>query len=214
MIKFDLHIHSWISSYKENKGIVDNSTIKNAPILLQKLNEAEIALFSITDHNRFWPELYEKLDEIIASGQYSNVQGLLSGVEFDVQIDPEMSRCHIITIFDSQNRRENYHKIHDAIENHKLKDQNAFYTKQEYEDLLREINLDVILIACQRNSLDRHAGHHNSLSESTMYPEELLMTGYINALEFQKSHVEGILRDNLKKIPVNIGLVMGSDCHE
>ena len=47
-----------------------------------------------------------------------------------------------------------------------------------------------------------------------MEPEELLMTGYINALEFQRPNVEGILRDNLKKVPVQVGLVMGSDCHE
>ena len=40
------------------------------------------------------------------------------------------------------------------------------------------------------------------------------MTGYINALEFQRPNVEGILKNNLKDIPVNLGLVMGSDCHD
>lgn len=214
MIKFDLHIHSFVSKYKESEGIVDASTIERAPVLLQKLNEADVGLFSITDHNRFWPELYEKLDELIDSAQYPKVQGLLAGVEFDVQIDPEMPKCHIITIFDTQNKKENYHKIYDAIESNKLEGQNDFYVKRDYENLLREIGLDVILIACQRNSLDRHKGHHNSLSESTMDPEELLMTGYINALEFQRPNVEGILRNNLKTVPVQVGLVMGSDCHE
>ena len=37
---------------------------------------------------------------------------------------------------------------------------------------------------------------------------------YINALEFQRPNVEGILRENLKKFPTNVGLVMGSYCHE
>jgi predicted ATPase len=214
VIKFDLHIHSFASRYKESEGIVDASTIDNASVLLEKLNDADVGLFSITDHNRFWPELYEKLDELIASGQFSKVQGLLAGVEFDVQINPTMSKCHIITIFDAKNKRENYQRIHNVIEQHKLEGQNDAYEKHDYEDLLREIGLDVILIACQRNSLDRHHGHHNSLSEATMEPEELLMTGYINALEFQRPNVEGILRDNLKKVPVQVGLVMGSDCHE
>ncbi len=214
MIKLDLHIHSYASKYKEGRGIVDASTIENVNVLLQKLNEYDVALFSITDHNRFWPELYEKLDELIASGQYPQVHGLLAGVEFDVQIDPEMSKCHIITVFDAQNNKENYQKIYDAIEQHKLEDKDAYYSKRDYEDLLREIGLDVILIACQRNSLDRHNGHHNSLSETTMEPQKLLMAGYINALEFQRPNVEGILRDNLKKVPVQVGLITGSDCHE
>lgn len=214
MIKFDLHIHSYASKYKESEGIVDASTIENADLLLQKLSENDVALFSITDHNRFWPELYERFDELLLSGKYPIVKGLLAGVEFDVQIDPEMSKCHIITIFDTQNKKENYQKIYDAIERHKLKGQDDFYSKRDFENLLREIKLDVILIACQRNSLDRHNGRHNSLSESTKEPEELLLTGYINALEFQRPNVEGILRDNLKNVPVQVGLIMGSDCHE
>lgn len=214
MIKFDLHIHSFASKYKESEGVVDASIIENAEVLLQKLNEAEVSLFSITDHNRFWPELYEKFDELMVANQYPKVNGLLAGVEFDVQIDPEMSKCHIITIFDAKRKKENYQKIYDAIEQHKLEGQDDAYAKRDFEDLLREIGLDVILIACQRNSLDRHNGHHNSLSEATMEAEELLLTGYINALEFQRPNVEGILRDNLKKVPVQVGLIMGSDCHE
>ena len=181
---------------------------------MAKLQEANVSLFSITDHNRFWPELYERLDQLIEAGAYPSVQGLVAGVEFDVQIDPDMQKCHIITIFDAKGKMKNYRKIHDAIDSHKLKGQNDSYAKRDYEDLLREIGLDVILIACQRNSLDRHKGNHSSLSESTMDPEELLMAGYINALEFQRPNVEGILRDNLKKVPVKVGLVMGSDCHE
>ena len=88
MIKFDLHIHSYASKYKEGKSIVDNSTIENAEVLMDKLNEQGVGLFSITDHNRFWPELYMRLDALISSGAYPNVKGLLAGVEFDVRMDP------------------------------------------------------------------------------------------------------------------------------
>ena len=214
MIKFDLHIHSYASLYKEGKDIVDNSTIENAEILMEKLNDQNVGLFSITDHNRFWPELYRRFDELIASGSYPNVKGIVAGVEFDVQMDPEMGKCHIISVFDTKNSGENYQKIHDAIEGNLIEDKNSAYSRTEFENLLREIGLDVILIACQRSGLDRHEGKHNSLSESTMDSKELLMTGYINALEFQKPNVEGILRNNLKEVPASVLLVMGSDCHD
>lgn len=214
MIKFDLHIHSIASKYKESTGIVNESTVKNARVLLDKLNENNVALFSITDHNRFYVELYEELDKRIAEGSCPNVKGLVAGVEFDVQMDPDMGKCHIITIFDAKNKRENYNKIHDAIEETRLNSREDVYSKAQYETILRKIGLDVILIACQRNSIERHDGRHNSLSESTMETAELLKSGYINGLEFQRSNVEGILRDNLRSIPVNVMLVMGSDCHE
>lgn len=212
-MKFDLHIHSIASEYKEVPGIVDASTIDNIGILLKKLDENEVGLFSVTDHNRFYSDLYIALDNEIGSGKY-NVKGLLAGVEFDVQLDSDMGKCHIITIFDAQNNPKNYLKIQKSIEEKLLKEQVEYYTKDEYESILKKIGLDVILIACQRHSLNQYDGNHNSLSESSREPKELIKTGYINALEFQRPNVEGILKDNLREIPDNIGLVMGSDCHE
>lgn len=213
-MKFDLHIHSYASKYKEGKGIVDESTVDNVDVLLDKLQKHNVGLFSITDHNRFDAELYEKLDSRIKSKAYSNVKGLVAGVEFDVQIDSDMGKCHIITIFDAKNNSDNYRIIETCIDNDLLESKEEYYTKERFETLLRTIGLDVILIACQRNSLDRQGGKHNSLSESSKEPIDLIKTGYINALEFQRPNVEGILKNNLKDVPVNIGLVMGSDCHE
>ncbi|MEL3908902.1 MAG: ATP-binding cassette domain-containing protein [Treponemataceae bacterium] len=213
-MKFDLHIHSIASKYKESNGIVDNSTIENAEVLLKKLDENEVGLFSITDHNRFYVELYNKLDSEIKTGKYENVKGIVAGVEFDVQIDSDMGKCHIITIFDAKNKEDNYKKIKECIDENKLEKKEDYYTRDTFESILKKIGLDVILIACQRNSLDKHDGKHNSLSESTKDSENLIMTGYINALEFQRPNVEGILKNNLRNIPVNLGLVMGSDCHD
>lgn len=129
MIKFDLHIHSFANFYKEGRDIVDNSTIENAEILMEKLNEQNVGLFSITDHNRFWPELYQRFDELISSGSYPNVKGLVAGVEFDVQMDPEMGKCHIITVFDAGNTDEKYRRIHDTIEAHIIEDKNGAYSR-------------------------------------------------------------------------------------
>jgi len=213
-MKFDLHIHSIASRYKEPDGIVDNSTVENVEVLLENLDKNQVGLFSITDHNRFNVKLYTKLDSVIKSGKYKNVKGIVAGVEFDVQIDSDMGKCHIITIFDAKNKENNYKKIKECIDENKLENKGDYYTRDEFESILKKIGLDVILIACQRNSLDRHDGKHNSLSESTKDSENLIMTGYINALEFQRPNVEGILKSNLRELPVNIGLVTGSDCHE
>lgn len=216
MINFDLHIHSIASQYKEGPEIVDKSDIAHVELLLKKLNDNKVELFSITDHNRFDVKLYCKLDEIMALNkpEYSNVKGLVAGVEFDVKIDEDMKKCHIITIFDAKNNAENYEKINKVIEANLLIDKEKAYSRKEYEALLREIGLDVILIACQRSGLNRQNGSHNSLSESTQEPKELLSTGYINALEFQRPNVEGILRNNLQEVPTSVSLLMGSDCHD
>lgn len=63
IINIDLHIHSIYSAYKEEKGYVDDSNEENIDILLEKLNENNINLFSITDHNNFNFHLYELLKE-------------------------------------------------------------------------------------------------------------------------------------------------------
>ena len=115
MIKFDLHIHSNASKYKEGIGIVDNSTVENAEILLEKLQEFDVSLFSITDHNRFNKELYEKLDYLLSTNDYGIVKGLLAGIEFDVQIDSDMGKCHIISIFDAKNDIVNYESIYNVL---------------------------------------------------------------------------------------------------
>lgn len=75
MIKIDLHIHSKASEYKEAKGLVDNSNIDNIDMLLSKLEENSISMFSITDHNRFDPKLYKKIDEILSSENFEHVRG-------------------------------------------------------------------------------------------------------------------------------------------
>lgn len=120
---------------------------------------------------------------------------ILAGIEFDVQIDLGENKCHIITIFDTKDNSDNYNKIKNVLNSHLLKKVDAFYTRPVFEDILKEIGLDVILIACQRSGLDnRSKGKHNSYSESVKNPKELLSIRYINALEFQKPHVEGILK--------------------
>ncbi len=216
VIKFDLHIHSKASDYKEAKGIVDQSTKENLGILLSKLNEHNVALFSITDHNRFDPEIYKGINKILTqdNNQYPNVKAVLAGVEFDVIIENGMDKCHIIAIFDANHNTEKLEKIKAGLDKNPLTDSDGAYNKKEFENILEEIGLDTILIASQRKGINNRNGKHNSLSDSATDVEQIIRVGYINALEFQKPKVEGILLSNLKELSLPITLFSGSDCHD
>ncbi|UAL08378.1 MAG: hypothetical protein KRP56_03805 [Candidatus Methanogranum gryphiswaldense] len=214
IIKFDLHIHSYKSIYKEAPNVVDNSTKENLRILFDKLNENEVSLFSITDHNRFDAELYEEIERIIKLNEYPNVKNILAGIEFDVKLEEDMKDCHIICIFNAKNSIAAYLHIEKCINEKPLMKKDEFYLKKDFENLLENIGMDTILIASQRKDISNHNGKNASLSDSTLNVEDVIKIGYIDALEFQKPNVEGILNSNLKDLPHNILLISGSDCHD
>ncbi len=214
IINFDLHIHSIYSEYKEEKNYVSNSNEDNIDILLKKLNEKNINLFSITDHNRFSYNLYTKLKNKINSPDYPNVQSILPGIEFDVQLEENKESCHIIAIFDDSDL-EKISKIEKVLnDNRILIKKDDFYNKNEFEKILKEIKCSVILIAHQHKALDNPEGGKRSLSNSVEDVYEYISTGYINALEYQKPSVQGMIINSLKKAEKNIATVIGSDCHK
>ncbi len=216
VIKFDLHIHSKASAYKESEGIVDQSTKENIHVLLTKLEENKVALFSITDHNCFDAKLYQEINQILhqPDNPYPNVKAVLAGVEFDVKLDDTMKKCHIIAIFDTKDDSTKIKAIEESLQGNCLTDVEAVYSKSKFEDILKEIGLGTILIASQHKDIHNHSGNHNSLSDSIASVEEIIKIGYINALEFQKPKVEGILINNLKELSLPMPLFSGSDCHD
>ena len=215
IIKFDLHIHSKASEYKEYAGIVDNSTKENLPILFEKLNENNVALFSITDHNRFDSDLYKEIKTILNDrhDDFPNVLNVLAGVEFDVKLEDDKDKCHVITIFDAKSN-DDYEKIENSIEKDKLTNKNDFYSKDRFRNILFDIGLNTILIASQTKSISNKQSSHNALNDSTDDVEKILKVKYINALEFQTSKVEGILLNDLRKMDLKPALISGSDCHD
>ena len=76
-IKIDLHIHSKASAYKEIDGYVDESKIENIDVLLSRLQENNVNLISITDHNCFDYILYKKIKELINKEPYKNIKNNL-----------------------------------------------------------------------------------------------------------------------------------------
>lgn len=222
IINVDLHVHSYASKYKEGKikredgtefGIVDDSIAENINVILDNLDSNGINLFSFTDHNRFDANLYKVAIENLQNNNRKNLINIVSGVEFDVQIEENKKSCHIITIFDTKSN-DDFNKISDEIEKDKLEKKEEYYTLTRFENLMKNIKLNTIFIACQRKSLVNPNGGTNSISNSITDIYEFLKVGFISALEYQKSSVEGMLKENLKDFPKEIGLVCGSDCHQ
>jgi predicted ATPase len=217
VIKIDLHIHSIASKYKEpyyhnGESIVEHSNCDNTTVLLDNLIKNGIQLFSITDHNRFNVELYNKISNDLEKPEYSSLK-LLHGVEFDVKLDESKADAHIIVIFDVTNQ-EDMLRIETALKENEITDKNGYYSKDQFEKILRNIKLNTILIVHQRCAMTNTEGKHKSLSEAVDNPYTIIETGYITALEYQKPNVEGIIKRNLNESNTKVALVTGSDCHD
>lgn len=107
IINVDLHIHTSMSKFKEpyvnHENLVENSTEKNLPLLLKKLEENKINMFAFSDHNRFNIDLFKKARMLIGDSKFKYVQTILPAVEFDVQIEKDRPSFHLLTVFDSKN---------------------------------------------------------------------------------------------------------------
>lgn len=215
-IKVDLHIHSKASSYKEDPGIVDESTKENLPTLFNKLKEFGIELISFTDHNVFDADLYKEARRLISTSDYSSIKGIIAGIEFDVLLDTSKP-CHILAYFDCKSD-EDYTVIESVMKNHKPDNKDYKYDKEEFEGTLKQIGLPVILVAYQRKGLDSsQGGGANSFSNAVGNFLEYLEIGYISAIEVQSPNVEGIVKNNLSDMSEfgnSIGMLIGIDCHE
>lgn len=215
-IKIDLHIHSIASKYKESVGVVDQSTIGNLPVLFKKLETEGINLISFTDHNTFDSKLYIEAEKLIRLGSYPSVKGIIAGIEFDVLLDTAKP-CHILAYFDCK-AKEDYETIELVMSRHAPKNKDHKYSKDDFESILKEIKLPVILVAYQRKSLDpEQKGGANSFSDACSDFLDYLEIGYISAIEIQSPNVEGIVKNNLVDMSEfcnSIGLLIGIDCHE
>ncbi len=226
-IRVDLHIHSKASEYKEmpdstGKNIVAESDINHLDVLFDKLSAPEnsINMISITDHNRFDQVLYEEINKRIASSNGGTVQGLLAGVEFDVLFQKDKPHAHVITIFDvgdwskdSAACSANYKKIQEGIDRDKLTDVNDKYSLDRFESILKNIGLDVILIVHQHQGLSNQKIQKRTFSSATDEAIDYVKFGYIDALEYTKSRIQGIILSDLVNLDVKASTIVGSDCH-
>lgn len=71
-----------------------------------------------------------------------------------------------------------------------------------------------MLIAHQHKHFDNGSGGKRSLSNSVDNIYEFIEAGYINALEYQKPSVQGMIINSLKKVNKNVASIIGNDCYQ
>lgn len=212
IINIDLHIHSCFSDYKDG-DIVKESKIENLDILINKLDENKISLCSVTDHNRFSYELYKTLKNKIAIND-GILKNNLPGIEFDVILESNKPKCHIIAIFDDSDDNKVSEIETKMFDIKKLEKADDTYSLEEFEKIIRNIGINVILIVHQRQGIDNDLGNTDSLSNATSNPSEFIKVGFIDSLEYNYPRVEGIVKNSLRDVGLSFPIITGSDCHE
>lgn len=214
-LKFDLHIHSCASASKDGSK-VKNNTIENLPLLIRKLDENGVNICAITDHDTFSLEMYNALKK--AESDTSSIKKVLPGVEFSVSfLDNEKKEqvIHVVTIF-SDKESDKISNIETVLQKYRPEDSGA-YTEESFLKVLREINLDTILVAHQKNTLSSRNPRKNdvnSLGEARFL--ELVASDYFEAYEFKNKRNEVLNKNYLltKGIDDKVRFVTGTDCHD
>lgn len=223
-MKVDFHIHSCWSKYKDELSLVSKSDISNLSILINKLNENEINMCSITDHDYFSYDLYSELKKY---ENQSTLKKVFPGVEFSVGLPDEnrnLRQVHIICIFDDEDK-EKVRKIQSCIpfKNDSVlydAEGNKYFSEEKFISILREIDLNVVLIAHQKQSITSTSASKskNDLSSlGSVKFNELIACEYFESLEF-KNMKNGLFNRNyainLNKNYDQLRFITGSDCHD
>ena len=80
--------------------------------------------------------------------------------------------------------------------------------KSKLEDYIKELD------TMKFNYDDLHAGSKLKFKDEDDNIYEFIKAGYINALEYQRPNVQGMIINSLKKINKNVASIIGSDCHQ
>lgn len=224
-IKVDLHIHSCFSKTRDDRQLVGEGTIENIPILVNKLNECGVNMASITDHDFFSYSMYKELKKHEGDG---SIKKILPGVEFSVGIPNEegvIKPIHVIAIFDDRDDEKlkkiesNILKLKDGKVQYDL-DKDKLFSEAKLVEILKNIGLDVVLIAHQKNSVSsksKKINDLNTLGENKL--GDFLTSEIFEALEF-KSLKNGLF-NNVFAVEQNkkynydiVKFISGSDCHQ
>lgn len=214
-LKIDLHIHSCASAPKDGSK-VKNNTVENIPLLVSKLNDNGVNICAITDHDTFSFAMYRELKK--AELDTSPIKKVLPGVEFSVSfLDHEKREqvIHVVTIF-SDKEGDKIPRIETVLQKHRPESSGA-YTEESFLKVLREIDLDTILVAHQKNTLSSKKPRKNdvnSLGETRFL--ELVASDYFEAYEFKNKRNEVLNKNYLltKGMDDKVRFVTGTDCHD
>lgn len=224
-MKIDFHIHSYFSKFKDEFSLVQDGTKENLNILLDKLEKNHINMCAITDHDYFSYELYKKLKSYeLKNGELKKV---FPGVEFSVGFktdDNSIKQVHIICIFDDDNE-EKVQRIQDKIpfKNDKVQydvENEHFFSEEKFISILRDIDLNVVMIAHQKQSVNSSSAAKSKNDVSSLGAvkfNELIGCEYFESFEF-KSMKNGLFNNNYaiqkNKNYDQVRFITGSDCHD
>ncbi len=218
--KVDFHIHSIASKHKESDDCVDLSTLDNIDLLIEKLNQREINMCSISDHDNFDFNIYNKLKQEENKG---SIKKVFPAVEFSVTYDKKV--LHVITIFDDKDE-EKIKKIQNEIFD--IKNNKPFYddielnsfSENKYLNILKNIDLNVVMIAHQKETLSsKETRSHDVMSLGKEKFDELVFMDYFESFEFKRKRNEIFNKNYIEKNKekykdVTLRFVTGSDCHD
>lgn len=217
--KVDFHIHSIASKHKESDDCVDLSTIDNIDLLIDKLNQREINMCSISDHDNFDFNIYNRLKQEENKG---SIKKVFPAVEFSVTYDKKV--LHVITIFDDKDE-EKIKKIQNEIFD--IKSNKPFYdnielnsfSENKYLNILKNIDLNVVMIAHQKETLSsKETRNHDVMSLGEEKFDELVFLDYFESFEFKRKRNEIFNKNYIEKNKekykdATLRFVTGSDCH-
>lgn len=217
--KVDFHIHSIASKHKESDDCVDLSTIDNIDLLIDKLNQREINMCSISDHDNFDFNIYNRLKQEENKG---SIKKVFPAVEFSVTYDKKV--LHVITIFDDKDE-EKIKKIQNEIFD--IKNNKPFYddielnsfSENKYLNILKNIDLNVVMIAHQKETLSsKETRNHDVMSLEEEKFDELVFLDYFESFEFKRKRNEIFNKNYIEKNKekykdATLRFVTGSDCH-
>ena len=218
--KVDFHIHSIASKHKESDDCVDLSTLDNIDLLIEKLNQREINMCSISDHDNFDFNIYNRLKQEENKG---SIKKVFPAVEFSVTYDKKV--LHIITIFDDKDEgkiKKIQNEIFDTKNNKPFYDDvelNSF-SENKYLNILKNIDLNVVMIAHQKETLSsKETRNHDVMTLGKEKFDELVFLDYFESFEFKRKRNEIFNKNYIEKNKekykdTTLRFVTGSDCHD
>lgn len=218
-LKIDLHIHSVCSQAKDKKKVAFN-TIDHINTLAERLNANGVQMCAITDHDAFSFDMYTALKgyELVEN---SSIIKVFPGVEFSVELIGEKGPTvlHVIAIFNDEDE-DKIGKISSCLNDDYGNvgyDRPSAFSEEKFLSILRNINLDTVLIVHQKSSLTAANPHKNDAK--TVGEEkfrELVYTDYFEAFEFKNRKNEVFNKNflNAENMTEDIRFITGSDCHD
>jgi predicted ATPase len=220
--KIDLHIHSTASRHKDGAKVQDG-TVENIRVLLEKLEENKVNMAAITDHDVFSYEMYAALRDKVSNARY--LKRVLPGVEFTVSFNNGNSDIpvHVVTLFDDADQ-EKVKSIGTLIPvddkgKPKYDINGTAFSEDMFWRIIRSIGLDIVTIAHQKNS--PNSNHKPKKDDANSVGSELydgfLSLEYFEAYEYKnrknelynKAFAHSYSRDQLEQLR----FITGSDCH-